>query len=88
YFDVEKYPKIRLLSEKISSAKKGVFQFTGQLTLKNHTKAVSFPFTAEAADGGGYRFKGTFSINRKDFEVGGTSTISDNLDVELDVIAK
>jgi hypothetical protein len=56
--------------------------------LKNHVKELSFPFTAEAQGGGGYRFKGGFSINRKEFEVGGTSTISDNLDVELDVIAK
>jgi polyisoprenoid-binding protein YceI len=64
------------------------FALIGKLTLKNHTKDLSFPFTAEAADGGGYRFKGTFSINRKDFEVGGTSTISDNLDVTLDITAK
>ena len=39
-------------------------------------------------DGSGYHFKGGFSISRKEFEVGGTSPISDNLDVELDVIAK
>lgn len=88
YFDVEKYPRIRLVSGSIKAARKGMFQFTGQLSLKNHTRDISFPFTAEAADGGGYRFKGAFSINRKDFDVGGTSTISDNLDVELDVIAK
>lgn len=88
YFDVEKYPHIRLISDKVApSTKKDVFLFTGKLTLKNHTKDISFPFTAEPVDGG-YRFKGTFSINRKDFEVGGTSTISDKLDVMLDITAK
>jgi len=86
YFDTEKYPLIRLVSGKITlSGKNGLF--TGKLTIKDHTKDLSFPFSWEAA-GGGYRFKGTFSINRKDFDVGGTSTISDKLDVMLDVIAK
>jgi polyisoprenoid-binding protein YceI len=88
FFDAEKYPHIRLISDKVApAAKKGVFLFTGKLTLKNHTKDISFPFTAEPVDGG-FRFKGTFSINRKDFEVGGTSTISDKLDVILDITAK
>lgn len=89
YFDAQKYPRIRLVSTTVSQgSKKGVFLFSGKLMLKNHVKELSFPFTAEAQGGGGYRFKGGFSINRKEFEVGGTSTISDNLDVELDVIAK
>ncbi|MBS1606660.1 MAG: YceI family protein [Bacteroidetes bacterium] len=88
YFDAQKYPRIRLVSASISQgSRKGVFLFSGRLMLKNHVKDLSFPFTA-AAEGGGYHFKGGFSINRKEFEVGGTSTISDNLDVELDVIAK
>ena len=88
YFDTEKYPRIRLVSGKVTkSGKNGVFLFVGKLTIKDHTKDVSFPFTAESV-GGGYRFKGVFSINRKDFEVGGTSTISDKLDVALDVIVK
>jgi len=88
YFDAQKYPRIRLVSATVSQgSKKGVFLFSGKLMLKNHVKELSFPFTA-AAEGGGYHFKGGFSINRKEFEVGGTSTISDNLDVELDVIAK
>jgi len=89
YFDAQKYPRIRLVSATVSQgSKKGVFLFSGKLMLKNHVKDLSFPFTAETEGGGGYRFKGGFSINRKEFEVGGTSTISDNLDVELDVIAK
>ncbi|WP_431216241.1 YceI family protein [Puia sp. P3] len=88
YFDAQKYPRIRLVSASVSAgSKKGVFLFTGKLMLKNHVKDLSFPFTVET-DASGYHFKGGFSINRKEFEVGGTSTISDNLDVELDVIAK
>ncbi len=88
YFNTEKYPLIRLVSGKVTpSGKNGGLLFTGKLTIKDHTKDLSFPFTWEAA-GGGYRFKGAFTINRKDFDIGGTSTISDKLDVTLDVIAK
>jgi len=87
YFNVAVYPRIRLVSGKIGEGKKGVFLFSGQLTIKDRTKDVSFPFTAEP-EGGGIRFKGAFTINRKDFNVGGTSTISNELQVDLNVLAK
>jgi polyisoprenoid-binding protein YceI len=87
YFDIQHYPRIRLVSSKVALHKKGSYLFTGQLTIKNHTKEVSFPFTV-AETGGGYRFQGNFTINRRDFEVGGFSTISDQLEVTLDVTAK
>jgi polyisoprenoid-binding protein YceI len=88
YFDVEHYPRIQLLSSKISaSSKKGVFIFSGKLTIKKQTKDISFPFTAEPSNGG-YFFKGSFNLNRKDFDIGGTSTISDMLEVSLSVFAK
>jgi polyisoprenoid-binding protein YceI len=88
YLDVKDYPRIRLLSSRIdASSKKGTFLFSGRLTIRDHTKDISFPFSAEAS-GGGYLFKGVFTINRKDFDVGGASTISDNLEVSLNVLAK
>jgi polyisoprenoid-binding protein YceI len=88
YLNVKDYPRIRLVSDKISaSAKKGGWFFFGKLTIRNRTKDISFPFSAEALNGG-YLYKGLFTINRKDFDVGGTSTISDNLEVSLSVLAK
>lgn len=85
YFDVKKYPRIQIVSAKISPAdKKGVFLFAGKLTIKSTTKDISFPFEA-IPSGEGYFFKGSFKINRKDFQVGGTSTISDNLEVQLNI---
>jgi polyisoprenoid-binding protein YceI len=88
YLDVTNYPRIRLLSDRITgSNQKGIFLFSGQLTIKNQTRKISFPFTAERGDGG-YHFNGVFSINRKDFDVGGTSTISDMVEVSLSVFAK
>ena len=87
YFDVQNYPRIRLVSTRIISTEKaGTWQFTGQLTIKNISKEVSFAFTAEPS-GNGLDFKGSFKIKRKDFNVGGSSTISNELTVSLNVIA-
>jgi polyisoprenoid-binding protein YceI len=84
YFDVKNYPRIRLVSTKLSGSGAS-YTFTGQLTIKDKTKEISFPFTAAPANGG-MAFKGTFTINRKDFGVGGTSTISNELTVSLTVM--
>lgn len=88
FFDVEHYPQIRLVSGKITFHRNGTYLFNGKLLIKGRTKDVWFPFTAAQVEGGGYRFSGVFSINRKDFGIGGFSTISDQTDVSLDVIAK
>jgi polyisoprenoid-binding protein YceI len=101
YFDVKNYPRIRLVSTRIApTGAAGGYQFTGQLTMKNVTREISFPFSvnppggiATPAGGGtvtspasGLNFKGSFTINRKDFGVGGTSTISNELTVSLNVM--
>jgi polyisoprenoid-binding protein YceI len=87
YFDVKNYPRIHFVSTKVSGGKNGVYDITGKLTIKKTTRVVSFPFSATPATDG-FLFKGTFSINRKDYDVGGTSTISDNLEVSLNILAK
>lgn len=86
FFDVKNHPNIRLVSTKIST-KGGAYLFTGQLTIKGKTQAITFPFTATTATDG-YVFKGAFKMNRKDFGVGGTSTVSDELEVSINVLAK
>jgi polyisoprenoid-binding protein YceI len=85
YFDVTNYPRIRLASSAISG-KGGTYKFTGKLTIKGKTKDITFPFTT-AADTDGLVFRGSFKINRKDFDVGGASTISSELEVNLKVHA-
>jgi len=86
YFDVKNYPAIRFVSTKVTG-KNGAYMISGKLTIKKQTKDISFPFTASPANDG-YLFKGTFKINRKDFDVGGTSTISNELEVALNIVAK
>ena len=88
YFDVKKYPRIRFVSTKVTpSTKAGVLFIFGKLTIKDQTKDISFPFTA-APTNEGYLFDGTFNMNRRDFNVGGSSVISDNLEVHLSILAK
>ena len=88
YFDVTKYPRILFASTKlVPSSKAGEMMIFGKLTIKDHTKDVSFPFTATPSNDG-YLFKGAFTINRRDFEVGGSSPISDNLEVQLNILAR
>lgn len=88
YFHVKAFPLIQMQSVKIAkSVKAGYYVFFGKLTIKDITKEISFPFTANA-ETGAYRFKGQFTIKRRDFGVGGKNTISNDLTVKLDVLTK
>jgi polyisoprenoid-binding protein YceI len=87
YFDVKKYPRIRFVSTSVKAGKENSFEMTGKLTIKNITRDINFPFTiTQSADG--YIFDGEFKINRKDYGVGGSSTISDNVTIDLTIVAK
>ncbi|MBC7535999.1 MAG: YceI family protein [Ferruginibacter sp.] len=90
YFDVKKYPVIRMFSTKIlGTTKPGRYQFTGNLTIKGITKSITFQFTVVEKDGG-YLFAGDdFTINRRDYEVGGSSiSLADELKLSMSVLAK
>ena len=88
YFAVKTYPQIRLTSVKIAkSVTPGYYVLFAKLTIKETTKEISFPFTA-VPEAGAYRFKGEFSIKRRDFAVGGKNTISNDLKVKLDILTK
>lgn len=89
YFDVEKFKVINFKSNKVvRSSVAGRFFIYGDLTIKGVTKPVEFGFGATPKNGG-YVFDGEFTINRRDFGVGGSSiSMSDNLTVALSVFAK
>lgn len=87
YFGVEKYPKIKMVSEKFE---KNGANFIGyfKLTIRNVTKAVKIPFSF-TQNGEEATFKGNFEINRRDYNVGGWSMILGNeTDIELLVKVK
>ena len=87
YFYTEKYSTIRFVSTGVKPANDG-FILTGQLTIKGVSKDISFPFTA-VTQNGGMLFTGNFTIDRKDFDVGGSSAVlSNSVDISLKVFAQ
>ncbi len=89
YFNVEKFPLLTFVSTKITeSSIAGRFFVIGNLTIKGVTKSVQFGFNATPSTTG-YIFTGDFEINRRDFGVGGSSSVmADKLKVTLKVAAK
>jgi polyisoprenoid-binding protein YceI len=89
YFNVEKFPLLTFVSTKITeSSMAGRFFVVGNLTIKGVTKSVQFGFNATPS-ATGYFFVGDFEINRRDFGVGGSSSVmADKLKVTLKVVAK
>lgn len=87
FLDSKKYPRIHFVSSKITPSEKGEeLVVSGQLTIRNHTKDVTFSFMATQTEAG-YIFKGSFVISRKDFEVGSSGVISDSVEVALSISA-
>jgi polyisoprenoid-binding protein YceI len=88
YFDVKNYPLIRFVSSYVKEAdKKGSYQTLGILTVKIKSKEITIPFTAEK-NGNGWTFSGSFKINRKDYDIGGSSTLSDEVTIDIKVVAR
>lgn len=88
YFDVKNYPLIRFVSSSIqTSGGKNSYKAAGTLTIKNISRVINIPFSAEMS-GKGWIFTGQFTINRRDYAVGGSSTVSNELTVDVKVLAR
>lgn len=69
YFDVTQFPKIMITSS-FFGKKGNTYNGYFKLTIKGITKDITIPFTFENGV-----FKGEFTVNRRDFNVGGNSMI-------------
>ncbi len=88
YFDVKKYPQIRFVSSSIRATNnKGEYSVIGTLTMKGKSKETIIPFKA-VKKGSGYLFTGSFKMNRRDFDIGGSSTLSNELTVNINVLTE
>lgn len=89
YFDVARFPKIRVKGEKVTEGKeKGSYVLHAKLTIKQVTKDIEIPFKAVARNDG-YQFDGSFRVNRLDYKVGGNSiSMADQATVVLQVFTK
>jgi len=81
FFDVAKYPTLKFVSRKISRIDANKIQVTGDLTIRNVTKAVIVDIeglTKEIKDPGGKMRRGATGatkINRKDFGITWNKTL-------------
>ncbi len=83
FFDVAKYPQIKLESTKIVAAAGGKYNVTWNLTMKGVTKAITVPMTV-AMSGDKVSLKTDFVINRRDWGVGEKSIMmKDNVAVSI-----
>jgi polyisoprenoid-binding protein YceI len=89
YFDILNYPRITIISKSITvGPNQGTYMLTGTLYLKGSKKDINIPFTATNINPG-YKFIGSFQINRREFGIGGSSiSLSDNLTLYLSIITK
>lgn len=84
FFDVANYPTINIKSTSIQKKGSG-YLCKFNLTIKGTTKPVEIPFTY-TTNGDKAQYKGSFKINRKDFNVGGSSmTLSDEVTINIDI---
>lgn len=82
YFDIEKYPTIRIESKEIIKLKNGFESFC-TIILKGQTKNIVIPFTFNQTNKKA-EFKGAFSLNRLDFDLGEKSIIlSDTVKIDI-----
>ena len=88
YFDVEKYPRIKMMSKKIKHIEKNKYMGTFDLTIKGVTKQVEIPFTYVGNENEG-TFSAEFTVDRRDYGVGSKSLIlSDQATVSIEVEVK
>lgn len=74
YFDVEKYPEIKMKSVSLKHQKGENYTGEFDVTIKAKTKRVKVPFTY-TENGSSNSFKGSFNIKRSDFDIGGKSMV-------------
>ncbi|SDU82826.1 YceI family protein [Jiangella alkaliphila] len=99
FFEIETYPEITFASTAIGQSDETTFQVTGDLTIKNVTKPVTFDleFTGAATDPFGNQrvgFDGALVINRKEWNVtwnapleAGGVLVSEKVTLEFEISA-
>ena len=70
FFDVATYPTITFKSVRITQSTPKIFDISGDLTMRGVTKRISVPAYMVFYDKGMGRFRGQFTLLRKDYGVG------------------
>jgi len=91
-FAVKRFPTARYVAEKFTDKGGGKFSATGQLTLRDVTRAVPIEFTFDNKAGAA-SLKGTAAIKRLDFGVGqgdwkDTETVANEVQIQFSLLLK
>lgn len=84
YFNAEKYALISLTSESVTKVSDGQYKVKANLKIKGITKPITIRVDVVKTDNS-YKVTSTFEINRKDFNVGGSSFVMSK-NVKINVI--
>ena len=86
FFDAAQFPTIALEAVSITKIAEGSFNGSFKLTIKDITKVVTIPFVF-AEKGEKAAISGYFSLNRRDYGVGGSSfTMSDTVNIKVSAV--
>ena len=84
YFNVEKYKEITLKSESVTKVSDSEYKVKANLKIKGITKQISIKVDVIKINGK-YKITSDFKINRRDFNVGGSSFVMSNT-VKISVV--
>jgi len=84
FFDASKYPNIKLVSTKIEKTSTNHYKLTAKLTIKETTKRIVIPLEISENDAS-IVIKSNFNLNRRDYNVGGSSWVLSNT-VKIQVV--
>ncbi len=91
YLDTKNFPTLRFSSTAVTTGASPRELFvTGNLTIKNTTKSIRVPvsISKSVAQPGGVELNGSFTIDRLDYQVGGSSlSLSDEVTVRFTIRA-
>ncbi|WP_460687460.1 YceI family protein [Niabella aquatica] len=88
FFDAPQYPVIGIKTTSIQSKGNNIYFAKAVLTMHGVSKNIQFDFVAKPI-AAGYQFRGDFTVNRKDYGIGGNSmTMGDEVKVSLEVVGK
>jgi polyisoprenoid-binding protein YceI len=87
YFDAEKHSEIKFKSSEIKKTPDDTYIIKGDLTIKGITKSIETFLELNDTENG-VLISANFTINRKDFEVGGNSfVLSKNVTIQMIYVA-
>lgn len=87
FFECLNFPKATFVTTKIQAGEDSKTTITGDLTIRDKTKSITFPATVSAADG--VTLTSTFEISKKEFGmIYGEGKIDDKVKITVSIKAK